>query len=262
MPSHAEIDLRQTTHAELSGDIDQQSDLDAVRLLQRDGVERAAPSGRLAGERLSDLAESRVEERENRTCGQLVHSPAAGRHVVQWPLVIPLHQLGFGALEEGLDQAGDELRGGVSWTSASRKTTSSDVVAASPARIASPLPLGPSKRTTRAPWWSGDGRGVVDRIVVDDDQLIHQLAVREDGVEDRTDGGRFVAGRHDHRDRRLGLQFGDALEAELFAAKRPRDVWAAHPYETTGRERSPNLTRTVPSATIEGSSRATEGRPR
>jgi hypothetical protein len=60
------------------------------------------------------------------------------------PLVIALHQLGFGALEEGLDESGDELRGGVHHVGV-EEDDQLGVVAASPARIASPLPLGPSR---------------------------------------------------------------------------------------------------------------------
>lgn len=113
MAANTEINLRQTPHTELTGDVDQESDLHAVGLLQRDDVECAAPSGGLTGQRLSDFTESGIEQRKNRARGELVHSTAAGRHVVQGPLVIPFHQLGFWALEERLDEAGDELRGGI-----------------------------------------------------------------------------------------------------------------------------------------------------
>ena len=98
MTSHPEVDLRQTAHAELASDVDQQGDLNAVCLLQRDHVERATSPGRLAGEGLSYLTESGVEQRQYWASGQLVHSPAPGRHVVQRPFVVSLHQLGFWAL--------------------------------------------------------------------------------------------------------------------------------------------------------------------
>src|ERR1700677_2041797 len=101
MAPNAEVDLRQTSNAKMSCDVDQECDLHAVRLLQRDGVKGAASPRRLAGEGLTDLTQAGVEQRENRASGELVDAPAAGRHVVEWPFVIPLHQLGFRPLQQG-----------------------------------------------------------------------------------------------------------------------------------------------------------------
>jgi len=42
-----QVNLRQTSHTELPGDVDQESDLDAVGLLERDDVEGAAAPGGL-----------------------------------------------------------------------------------------------------------------------------------------------------------------------------------------------------------------------
>ena len=95
MAPNTEINLRQTSYTELSGDVDQESDLNAVGFLQCDDIECAASSGGLSGQRLTDFTESGVEQRKYWARGELVHSTAAGRHVVQGPLVITFHQLGF-----------------------------------------------------------------------------------------------------------------------------------------------------------------------
>jgi hypothetical protein len=60
MPSNAEINLGETVHPELAGDVNEERDLNAVGLLQRDGVEGASPSGSFPGERLADFAEAGI----------------------------------------------------------------------------------------------------------------------------------------------------------------------------------------------------------
>jgi len=68
---------------------------------------------------------------------------------------------------------------------------------------------------------------VVDRVVVHHHQFVDQLAWAS--TASRT--APTVAtrcGRDDDRDGGLGFQADDAFEVELFAAKRPRDVGAAH----------------------------------
>jgi len=91
-----------------------------------------------------------------------------------------------------------------------------------------PLPLGTIEANHACSVVVRDRGRVVDRVVVHHHQFVDQLAVGEHGVEDRTDRGRLVAGRDDDRDGGLGFQADDAFEVELFAAKRPRDVGAAH----------------------------------
>jgi len=227
MAANTEINLRQTPHTELTGDVDQESDLHAVGLLQRDDVECAAPSGGLTGQRLSDFTESGIEQRKNRARGELVHSTAAGRMLCR-AARNTLSPIGFWRSRSGWMRRATNSEV-VLMTSASRNTTNSDVVAVSPARIASPLPLGPSNRITRAPWWSATVDVSSTELSFTTTSFVDQVVVREGGVEDRTNGRRFVAGRNDDRHGGVGLQAGDAFETEIFSAKGPRDVWAAHP---------------------------------
>lgn len=227
MASYPEIDLSQTAHAELSSDVDQECDLDAVGLLQRDGVERASSSGGLAGEWLSDLAQSRVEQGQDWTGGQLVDSSSAGRHVVQRPLVIALYQLGFRTLQEGLDEAGHELRGGVHDVGVEEYDQvgggRSDPGAHGLSLAARAVQVDDAGAVV-----IGDRGRVVDGVVVDDDEFIDEFTVGERGVQDCADGGRLISRRDDHRDGRRRLEVDHALETEFVAAKSPRDVWAAH----------------------------------
>ncbi len=50
----------------------------------------------------------------------------------------------------------------------------------------------------------GERGGVVGAGVVDDDHLVHGVALGEDGAEAEVDGAAVVVHRHDHRDERCG----------------------------------------------------------
>ena len=85
-------------------------------------------------------------------------------------------------------------------TSASRKTTSSDVVAAEPGPHGLALAARAVEANDARAVMVRDRRGVVDGVVVDHDQFVDQFAMGEHGVEDRADRGRLVARRDDDRD--------------------------------------------------------------
>src|SRR5664280_1278412 len=113
MTSNTEVDLSERVHTKLACDVDQEGDLDAVGLLERDGLVGAPASRSLTRERLANLTETGVEQGENWSRRQFVHAPPAGGHVVKRPLVVALHELDVGPLQKGLDQARNKLRGGV-----------------------------------------------------------------------------------------------------------------------------------------------------
>ena len=117
-------------------------------------VRRRCGARRLAGQGLADLAEARVEQREDGTGGQFVHPPAARGHVVQRSLVIALDQLDRRALEQGLDESGDVVGGRIEDVGVEEHDDLRGARSERRRRMASPLPLGPSRCTTRAPWWS------------------------------------------------------------------------------------------------------------
>lgn len=61
-------------NTELARDVDQERDLHAVGLLQRDCIECTSTAGRLAGEGLANLAQTGVEQRKYRASGQFIDS--------------------------------------------------------------------------------------------------------------------------------------------------------------------------------------------
>ena len=152
MSSNTEVDLREASARRTRRAMSiKQRDLDAVGLLQRDGVERTSPSGRLAGEGLANLAETGVEQRQDRASGQFVDAPAPGGHVVQGSLVVALHQLDVGHARRSGWTSRATNSDVVLMTSASRNTTNSEFVAASPgahrlALAARPIECRPRER--------------------------------------------------------------------------------------------------------------------
>ena len=69
--ARAEVDLRDGADAESDGDVDQQRDVHAVSLDERQPLEQLAPACVLAGQRLDDRVEVWEQQREQRSGDEL-----------------------------------------------------------------------------------------------------------------------------------------------------------------------------------------------
>ena len=130
---------------------------------------------------------------------ELVDPSAAGGHVVEGALVKAFHQLGCRAFEQRLDQPGDVVRGRVEDVGVEkhedRRTAGGDTRVHRGTLAVLTLEVDDPRAVMVR-----HGRRVVARVVVDDDQLVDQVVVDEDGVEDVADGRRLVARGHDDGD--------------------------------------------------------------
>ena len=62
---------------------------------------------------MADLAQSGVEQGEDRSRGEFVDPSATGGHVVQWPFVVSLDQVDLGSLKQWLDHASHVVDAGI-----------------------------------------------------------------------------------------------------------------------------------------------------
>src|SRR5439155_23509013 len=91
--AYAKVDLGDRGEAHALDDIDEEAEVDAVALDERDLLEELAAARVLAGKRLGEHRQLREEERDQRTGDQLGDPPALAAHAVERPLVEPLAEL-------------------------------------------------------------------------------------------------------------------------------------------------------------------------
>ena len=214
-----EVDLGQAVRPELLRHVDQQPELDAVPVGESELLEDPAVRRGLAGQRLAHPGELGVEELEDGTRHQLGDPSAARRVAVQRPRVEALDEGHVVGGEQRPEQPGDE--GGCRVGHVGIEV-GDDVAARGRQRRCHGLALaagaaGPGHHDR--PGVTGLLGGVVERPVVEHDDLVHQAVAPvpgqerlDDGPHDRTHGRALVPGRDADRDGpagpRLGLEHG------------------------------------------------------
>ena len=110
MFAHAEVGLRDGVDAEPFGDVDDEPELDAPALHERDRLEHLAPARVLARQRLHEARQLREQRTQQRAGHELGDAAAAGRFAVQRSVVVPLHERDGRIGEQRFEQPGDEVR--------------------------------------------------------------------------------------------------------------------------------------------------------
>ena len=223
--SHAKVDLGDRGDADALDDIDEETDVDAVALDERDLLEELAATRILAGERLGEHRQLREEEGDQRTGDQLGDPPALAAHPVERPLVEPLAELDVVLQQQRSEQPCDEARPEVAHVGVAPHD---DVAVGDEQR----LPHGVALARARTQLGGDVGcrhhsrssrgstcRRAVSGPVVDDDDLVNQglLAheVATDGRDDGADRRRLVPSRQAHRDAAVALGLDQAVDREL-----------------------------------------------
>ena len=261
MATNTEINLGQAVHTVELRDVDEHGNLHAVRLFEDDGLKGAATPGRFTGQGLADLTEAGKEERKNGSGRQFVDAAAPSGHVVQGPLVVALHQLDVGLLQQGLDQSRNEVGGGVEDVGVEkdhdlrggRSETGAHGLALSARAI---------QRDYLGSVVVGHGGGVVVGVVVHDQKLVDQAGVVGHRIQHGPDGRGFVFGRNDDADRCRRRLIEHAIEVVLVTGEGPGGVVVGHLEEDRGSVVTAHLTNCRQTVRIDRSSRATEGRAR
>ena len=211
MATHAEVHLGQRTDAKELRDVDQERNLHAVVRFEENRVESRTSKRRLASERLADLAESGVEQREDGPCREFVHPSAPRRHVVQGTLVKALDQLNGRSLEEWLEQTGHVVRGGIEHVGVEkdddRRGTGGEAEAHRRALAADSFQMHHARAVM-----VGHGCGVVTGVIVHHHEFVDELIVYLHGVQNGADGRGLVPRRDDHRDGHVALELGHAFK--------------------------------------------------
>ena len=181
-------------------DVDEEAELDAPSLDERQRLEHLAPAGVLARERLHDVGELREQRRQQRPGDELGDAAAARGLAVERPAVVALHEPVSGSARSG------SSRPVTKWAPKLRRSASSQQMrspsaAYSDFHIALPLPepgrgSGEHVLDGKDPGaFAGGGLGGgVGRAVVDHDDLVDEPHFLDEVTADR---------RHDVADRRL-----------------------------------------------------------
>src|SRR5207248_7500164 len=106
----AEVDLGGHVGAELRGDVDEQGDVDAIALDERELLEQLAPAGVLAAQGLHDRRQLREQQRQRGTGDELGDTSAPVAGIARRPVVEALHEVDVRMREQRAQEAEYEVR--------------------------------------------------------------------------------------------------------------------------------------------------------
>ena len=109
VPAQAEVDLRDGLGAGEVGDVDQQAEVDAVPLHERQPLQQGPAPGVLARQRLHDRRQVGEQRRDGRTGHELGDATTAMGAALHGPVVVALHEVDVGPGEQRAHQADDEV---------------------------------------------------------------------------------------------------------------------------------------------------------
>jgi hypothetical protein len=214
--SRSTCDLRHCVESVGGDEVDQQADLDAVALHERDRLEQRPPSRVLAREGLHEPAEVREQRREQRPRHQLRDPPPADGLAVERSTVVALHVADGGVHEHRGHEPGDEVRAEVPHVGVE---PADDVAFARVERQPERVPLAGARRYVGEDRVDGEhdrafgprdlGGGVGRPVVhhhhfVDESRFLDEVLAHR--CDDWSDRRLLVAGGETHRDHgaRLG----------------------------------------------------------
>ena len=239
----AEVDLGDRGRAVDGQRVDEGGQLDGVAGRDRQRGEQLPSHGPLAGERLHQVLELRVEQGDQRPRHQLGDPASVEWPLFSRPLVEALDQLHLRPGQQRTEQAGDEVCVPVGQVGVHEHE---DVAAGDEERLPHRLALAGVGAEVRAdlrrPVHDGTGRGrgvvrPVRRVAVDD----HDLVDQRDGVDqpvtdpsdDVADGPGFVARRYDEAHPGVALGADQVVERPVVPVS-GADAAHVHPVESTG----------------------------
>ena len=209
-----EVDLGDGVATEARHDVDEQAELDAPALHERQHLDCFPTRRVLTAERLRDVGQLREQQRKERAGDQLRDAAAAGGRAFERAGVAGLHQQRVGVEQQGLEELHDALGPEVGEVGVD---PADDVAPARVQRLPQRVALaraGPGFRQhvglgdhscTRG---AGGRGGRVGRAVIDHDHLVDEPVPVDvpdqraaDLSDDAADRRRFVARRQAHGDR-------------------------------------------------------------
>lgn len=221
----AEVDLRDRLGAGMLGCVEEQAQVDAVALDERELLEQAATACVLAAQRLDDAGEMREEQGDHRSGGQLGDAAATVSPGLERPVVEALDERDVGLGQQRPDETDDEPLGEVGDVGvAPDDEIAGGGVERFPQRVALAFArTGVGQHIDRADDTSpGRGRrraGAVGRAVVDHHDLVderHSLdELGADGLDDVADRRHLVARGHANRDGVRALGVDEVTRVEI-----------------------------------------------